>query len=141
MRPWLFAASLVLVVSACSKHAAPPPPPPSADVASSAPADLVDPSFIGRVWMSTTPRSPRGSMIVFLPDKTLLMDSCFETYRLSQWGIVGEDRIRWIEDTIPIEAQVIVRGKHELRLHVAGRDDEQTYTSASVPYVCPDMPR
>lgn len=79
-------------------------------------------------------------MIVFLPDRTLLIDSCFETYRLSKWGVVG-DKIRWLEDSIPIEAEVSVRGRNEMRLHVVGQEQEQTYIAASVPYVCPDMPR
>lgn len=97
-------------------------------------------AFIGRVWVSAMPGAALGSIVVFLPDGTLLMDSCFETFRLSQWGVAG-DKIRWLEDTIPIEAEVSVRGKDELRLQVAGQDREQTYISASVPYVCPDMPR
>jgi hypothetical protein len=68
------------------------------------------------------------------------MDSCFETFRLSKWGVAG-DRIRWLEDTIPIEAEVSMPSKGELRLRIAGRDRDQTYIAASVPYLCPDMPR
>jgi hypothetical protein len=68
------------------------------------------------------------------------MDSCFEAYRISKWGVAG-DRIRWLEDTIPIEAQVELRGRNELVLRIAGQDREQTYVAAAVPYVCPDMPR
>lgn len=78
--------------------------------------------------------------MVFLPDRTLLMDSCFETYRLSQWG-VADDKIRWIEDTIPIEAEVVTPSKDELILRIAGLDREQRYIAANVPYVCPDMPK
>jgi hypothetical protein len=144
MRALLTAASIVVALFGCSKPAPTPAPPSVAQAAApsdSAPADLADPSFIGRVWMSSKLRAPRGSMLVFLPDKTLLMDSCFETYRLSKWGIVGEDRIRWIEDTIPIEAQVIVEGEKGLRLRIAGREEDETYFAASVPYICPDMPR
>ena len=144
MRNQLTASLLLLALLGCSRPAPPAPPAPAANAqtppAESAPADLADPSFIGRVWMSTKPGSARGSMLVFLPDKTLMVDSCFETYRLSKWGVVGEDRIRWIEDTIPIEAQVVVEGPHALRLRIAGHDDH-TYISASVPYVCPDMPK
>jgi hypothetical protein len=140
MRSWLWVVSLAL--AACSKTPAPPPAAQSKAAADeSAPAELADPSFIGKVWMSTTGHQPRGSMLVFLPDKTLLMDSCFETYRLSKWGIVAEDRIRWIEETIPIEAQIIVEPPHGLRLRIAGRDEDETFMAASVPYTCPDMPR
>lgn len=78
--------------------------------------------------------------MVFLPDRTLLMDSCFETYRVSKWGVAG-DRIRWLEDTIPIEAEVITPSKDELTLRIAGLDREQTYIAMTDPYTCPDMPR
>lgn len=97
-------------------------------------------AFIGRVWVSATRGAAPGTILVFLPDGTLLMDSCFETFRLSQWGVAG-DHVRWLEDTIPVEATVSLRGRNELRLGVVGRDEEQVYIAASAPYVCPDMPR
>ena len=79
-------------------------------------------------------------MLIFMPDRTLVMDSCFETYRLSKWGVAGE-RIRWLEDTIPIEAAVEMPRPTQLVLRVAGRDEEESFTTAIVPYVCPDMPK
>lgn len=112
----------------------------SSQAAASELAEPPDPRFIGRVWVSTKPGSPRGSMLVFLPDRSLLMDSCWETYRISKWGVAGE-RIRWLEDTIPIEADVQMRGKDQLTLQIAGRDEVETFVAASVPFVCPDMPR
>lgn len=130
------ASILLLMLALCACSRAPSPPPATV----SAPEAQPDPAFVGRVWVSTTPGSARGSIIVFLPDRTLLMDSCFETFRLSKWGVAG-DKIRWLEDTIPIEAAVSVRGKDELRLQIVGQDREQSYVAASVPYVCPDMPR
>lgn len=96
--------------------------------------------FIGRVWIATTPGVARGAMLIFLPDRSLVMDSCFETYRISKWGVAG-DNIRWIEDTIPIEAKVTLAGPNELTLRIAGQDRDQTYVAASPPYLCPDMPR
>lgn len=112
-----------------------------AATAPSATATLpADGRFVGRIWISTTQGRPLGSMIVFLPDRTLLMDSCFETYRVSEWGVAG-DRIRWREDTIPIEADVSLPGKDELTLRIAGQDKVQTYIAASAPYVCPEMPK
>jgi hypothetical protein len=141
-----FSPLLALIVSACGGSQAPSQPAAAqaAAPASSAETSELDepanPAFIGRVWIATTPGSPRGSILVFLPDRTLLMDSCFETFRLSKWGVAGE-RIRWLEDTIPIEAEVATPSKDELRLRIAGRDRDQTYVAASVPYLCPDMPR
>src|SRR5688572_6277005 len=58
-------------------------------------ADYGLPSFVGKIWMTATYGQPRGSVRIFLPDKTLLMDSCFETYRIVEWGVVSENTIRW----------------------------------------------
>jgi hypothetical protein len=143
---WAVVAVLGLNV-ACSKSPAPAqpaPPPSSPPVAEASAADDLgqpaDPRFIGKIWISTTQGHPRGSMLIFLPDRSLLMDSCFETYRISKWGAEG-DRIRWIEDSIPIEATLSMPNDDELRLQVAGQDRVQSYITATVPYVCPDMPR
>jgi hypothetical protein len=78
--------------------------------------------------------------MIFLPDRTMLMGSCAEPYRLSKWGVAG-DKIRWIEDTIPIEAKVAIPRPNQLTLEVTGQDHEQSFVLASAPYVCPDMPR
>lgn len=121
-----------------SPPAAAQPPPPSG--AATAGDEPVNPAFIGRVWRATDRGVPLGSIIVFLPDRTLLMDSCFETYRVSRWGVAG-DRIRWLEDTIPIEAEVVSPSKDELTLRIAGQDRVQTYVAMTDPYTCPDMPR
>jgi hypothetical protein len=145
------AASLALALFglvACSKPpapppAAPPPPPPADSSTAAAESELgqpSDPRFIGKIWVSTTPGHARGSLLIFLPDRSLLMDSCFETYRISQWGAAG-DRIRWVEDAIPIEATISLPNDNELRLQVAGQDNTQSYVSATVPFVCPDMPK
>lgn len=130
----LAALSVVLILSACSDDA-PPAAAPDAKL-----AEPANPAFVGKVWISTTPGAPLGSMLIFMPDRTLVMDSCFETYRLSKWGVAGE-RIRWLEDTIPIEAAVEMPRPHQLILKVAGQDQEQSYATANVPYVCPDMPK
>lgn len=139
------AAIALLGTAACSKAPAPAqtaPPPPVAQVPSPNEelGQPADPRFIGKIWVSTTPGHARGSLLIFLPDRSLLMDSCFETYRISTWGAEG-DRIRWIEDTIPIEAVLSMPGEDELRLQLAGQEHVQSYVSATVPYVCPDMPR
>ena len=139
----------MLTLCACGGPQAPPQPAAAAAPTPAAPAQAAqasdrdeptNPAFIGRVWRSTERSSPLGSIIVFLPDRTLLMDSCFETYRISKWGAAG-DRIRWIEDTIPIEATVSMQDDNNLRLQIVGQDNVQSYVTATVPYVCPDMPR
>lgn len=132
MRTMLIAAMFTL--AACGR-------PPDAPAPAAAQRDEPpNKDFIGRVWIATTPGAARGSMLIFLPDRSLLMDSCFETYRISQWGVAG-DNSRWLEDTIPIEAHVTLPSRNEMTLRIAGRDRDQTYVAASVPYLCPDLPR
>lgn len=140
------ALKIILVASMCTLAAcgrtshAPTPTAPAAAASASERDEPPNQDFIGRVWISTTPGAPRGSMLIFLPDRSLVMDSCFETYRISQWGVAGEN-IRWLEDTIPIEAKVTLPSRNEMTLRIAGQDRDQTFVSASVPYLCPDMPR
>ena len=138
----------MLTLCACGGPSAPPQPaaaaaPPAATRAPAAQAsdrdDPSNPAFIGRIWKSTERSSPLGSIVVFLPDRTLLMDSCFETYRISQWGVAG-DRIRWLEDTVPIEAEVVTPTPDELTLRI-GQGREHRYIAITDPYTCPDMPR
>jgi len=128
---------LLALLAGCGRDQ-PAPAATSATTASA--AEPADPPFVGKVWISATPGHAVGSMLIFLPDRTLVMDSCFETYRLTKWGIAGE-HIRWLEDTIPIEAAVEMPRPNELVLRIAGRDREQTYFTARVPFTCPDMPK
>lgn len=135
----------LLALCACGGGSLPAPAQPAAANPPAAGAgaerdEPANPAFIGRVWRATSRGGPLGSIIVFLPDRTLLMDSCFETYRVSKWGVAG-DRIRWIEDTIPIEAEVVTPSPNELTLRIAGQDRQQTYVAMTDPYTCPDMPR
>jgi hypothetical protein len=136
-----FACLTAAALSGCEQPepAAPAAQTPAGDA--EAGADYGLPPFVGKIWMSTTFGQPRGSMRIFLPDNTLLMDSCFETYRIVEWGVISEDTIRWREDTVPVQAQYTQRTPDSLTLKIAGADEVQTYVEASVPYVCPDMPR
>lgn len=112
-------------------------PAPSSDV--NEPVPPANGAFLSRIWISTTPGSSRGSIIVFLPNHTLLLASCFEPFRLSEWGSSGES-IRWIEDAIPIQAEVSMHGKDALHLKIAGMEQTRSYVAAEVPYACPDRP-
>ena len=138
MKTTIIAAAVLTVLSACDRSD--PPAPASTATPSSAHPQPKDPAFVGKVWISSTPGKPLGSMLIFMPDRTLVMDSCFETYRLSKWGVAGE-RIRWLEDSIPIEASVEMPRPNNLILRVAGQDHDQSFVTATVPYVCPDMPK
>jgi hypothetical protein len=135
MKRTLFFA-LFALTTACHRE-----PPAAAALAPTPPlAQPKNPDFVGKIWISTTPGHALGTMLIFLPDRTLVMDSCHETYRLTQWGVAGE-HIRWLEDTVPIEAAVEMPGKDALILRIRGIREAQSYVTASVPYVCPDMPK
>jgi len=140
-RQWVrccFGAGL-LMLAACGQRTAAPrqaaPAQPAAELGQPA-----DPSFIGRVWLDTTPGSARGSIMIFLEDRTLVQDSCFETFRLSKWGAEG-NLIRWQEDSLPVEAEIVLPRPDQLILKVRGLEREQSFVTPSVPYLCPDMPR
>lgn len=130
----------LLLLSACNQR-------PSSSPVSQAPApadatgDEAMPAFVGRIWVSVTPGHARGSILVFLPNKSMLRDSCFETFRVSEWGIISDTRIRWREETVPIEAEYSQPTADELILKPVGLNRQENYVSISVPYVCPDMPR
>jgi hypothetical protein len=99
------------------------------------------PAFVGSVWVSTTPGKARGSIMVFLPNKTMLIDSCFEGFRVVDWGVIDANRIRWREDTVPIEAEYSQLSPDVLQLKPVGTNESNSYVRATVPYVCPEMPK
>ncbi len=109
-----------------------------------APQDaLRQPQFVSKVWLATDPSAAPGTLRIFLPNGTLLMDSCGETYRLAEWRTVGERRLEWTEDTARIEAQItrLTDDELQLRLQLVGEAKDEAYRVAKTPMVCPDMPR
>ena len=139
----LLTSFAMLALCACSGGSSAPAQPAAAQsqpAAATKDDDPVNPAFVGRLWRSLDRGAPLGSIIIFLPDRTLLMDSCFETYRVSKWGVAG-DRIRWLEDTVPLEAEVVTPSADELILKIAGQNREQRYMAMTDPYTCPDMPK
>ena len=106
-----------------------------------APVEVVqERSFVGKTWLSTDSSAPLGTIRIFLPDGTLLMDSCGETYRLARWTSMNDTRLAWEEDTARIEADVTQAAADvlELRLHLRSEVKVERYRLARVPYVCPD---
>jgi len=101
---------------------------------------LQERSFVGKTWLSTESSAPLGTIRIFLPDGTLLMDSCGETYRLARWTSMNDTRIAWEEDTSRIEADVTQAAADvlELRLHLRSEVKVERYRLAKIPYVCPD---
>lgn len=82
-------------------------------------------------------------MRIFLPDGSLVMDSCWETYRLARWKSIDSGRIEWNEDGARIEAAILqaTADTLRLRLQLKGETKDEAYRLAQSPFVCPDMPR
>jgi hypothetical protein len=116
---------------------------PPANSARPETARETQPEFVGKAWMSTNPSDVRGTLRIFLPDGTLIMDSCWETYRLAQWQMTGDRQIEWQEDTARIAAEItqLTDERLQLRLRLTGGLREENYRRVSPPFVCPDMPR
>ena len=142
----LLVAIAIVMTGACDRSTAPaeaqpPSATPVADSATDTPATPT-PSFTDRVWLRADAGSAPGAMQVDLSDGTLISDSCFETYRLSSWRQDG-DQVMWSEDGVEIRARVASAdaGALTLQIHLPAGDEEQRFAAATVPYVCPDMPR
>ena len=99
--------------------------------------------LLNKVWVQQGETASPGTMQIFLADGTLVSDSCWETYRLSKWQQVSETAISWEEDGMTINADISSITADELVLSLKLGDDvvEQRFAPATVPTVCPDMPR
>jgi hypothetical protein len=108
-------------------------------------APMIGASLTEKFWVqSEEDAGLPGSMVLFLSEGTMLQDSCWETYRLSNWKMTGEDSLSWQEDTMTIEADIVELNEAELilALHLVGDETvEKRYTASPVPFLCPDMPR
>ena len=101
--------------------------------------DLTD-----RVWVKAGDETALPGVIrIFLSDGTLVQDSCWETHRLSAWQRAGENALSWSEDGMDIKADIVTLTADELvlSLKLIGGDVEERYTPATVPYLCPDIPK
>lgn len=101
-----------------------------------------DNPLLNRVWVrqDNDDQLP-GVMHIFLADGTMVSDSCWETYRLSNWQQLSDTEIAWDEDGMTINADIASLTSEELvlNLKLVGGDEEQRFAPASVPYLCPDM--
>lgn len=98
--------------------------------------------LVDRVWTKADGDLP-GVMKIFLSDGTLVQDSCWETHRLSAWELTSDTALKWNEDGMDINADIVSLTDAELVLSLKLGDDavEEKYVTATVPYVCPDMPK
>ena len=98
--------------------------------------------LLNKVWVrADADVTLPGPMQIFLADGTLVSDSCWETYRLSKWQQVSDSAISWDEDGMTINADIASLTETELVLSLKLGSDvqEQRFTTATVPYLCPDM--
>jgi len=96
-----------------------------------------------RVWTKADDNGLPGVMKIFLSDGTLVQDSCWETHRLDRWELTSDTALKWNEDSIEIAADIVSLSDAELvlNLKLRGGDQEEKYVAATVPYLCPDMPK
>jgi hypothetical protein len=139
---------VIMLSGACDRSAPPatlatPPSTAASDVTAASDAVPAQPPFTNRTWMRAGQMAAPGAMQIFLSDGTLVSDSCWETYRLSRWQTDPDGRLLWQEDGIDIRAAVVSVNSDELVLQMefASGSEQHRYVAATVPYVCPDMPR
>jgi len=96
-----------------------------------------------RVWTKAEEDGLPGVMKIFLSDGTLVQDSCWETHRLDKWELTSDTALKWNEDSMDINADIVslTDGELVLNLKLKGGDQEEKYVAATVPYLCPDMPK
>ena len=101
------------------------------------------PGLTNRVWTKADDSGLPGVMRIFLSDGTLVQDSCWETHRLSTWELVSATSLKWNEDGVDIAADIVSLTDAELvlSLKLVGGAVKERYVTATVPYLCPDMPR
>jgi len=96
-----------------------------------------------RVWTKADDAGLPGVVKIFLSDGTLVQDSCWETHRLDKWELTSDSALKWNEDSIQIDADIVSLSDAELvlNLKLKGGDQEEKYVAAAVPYLCPHMPK
>lgn len=137
MRGAVIGATLALSLAACARSDLPIPPIPGLGLGTSEEAEIT-----GRVWLDITPGAPSGAFLAFLPDGTLIQDSCGETWRLSPWRRVDPTTLVWEEDGTTIKAQIAIAGDDELALLIAPDGGvapamSRQYRAARAPMLCP----
>jgi hypothetical protein len=106
--------------------------------------DVTDTDLTNRVWVKAGDEAALPGVIkIFLSDGTLVQDSCWETHRLDKWELTSDTALKWSEDSMDIAADIVSLSDAELvlNLKLKGGDQEEKYVAATVPYLCPDMPK
>lgn len=142
----------LLMLAACSRPAEEPPAtPPTPVAAAAAPAPQPEPAadtrrqLLNHVWELTSPEGrPPRSIYVFLPDGSLLMTSCVETYRIASWKLDAGKQIEIREDAQTRYLAAITEltdSTLKLKLNLISEEIELGFRKAEPQTVCPDLPR
>ena len=99
--------------------------------------------IVNHVWVRSDSTGLPGVTRTFLSDGTLVMDSCWEMFQLVKWHAESDSVVLWQEGTAEVRATILgpIGETLTLRLDLPDGSQEQHYRRASVPYICPDMPR
>ena len=128
--------ALLIVTAATAMSCTATPPPAQAP-----PQQLV---LLNKVWRVTAPTGkPIGSMYLFLPDGTLLMTSCVETYRLAKWSANADGTLTITEDAATTYRATYQAADRTAKLTFALKNDQMSVDLrvAETPFVCPDLRR
>lgn len=137
MRPTLLAAALLASLAGCAGSGVPGLPGAGGDAFS---REVVE----NRVWIGEGADVPAGMLRAFLPDGTLVMTSCVETYRLAPWRWYDARTLVWEEDGRSLRATVAEADEDALLLLVdlgGGETLTQRFRAARAPVVCPGFSR
>jgi hypothetical protein len=130
------ASALILIAAVATSCTATPPPAP--------PTPSQQTVLLNKVWRVTAPAGkPLGSMYVFLPDGTLLMTSCVETYRLAKWSANADGTLTITEDAATSYRATYQAADRTAKLTFALKNDQMSVDLrvAEPPFVCPDLRR
>ncbi len=137
-------AAIFALLTLWGVGAAPCVPAFAEETATDAASDTEGDTLTDRVWVKAGDEAELPGVIrIFLSDGTMVQDSCWETHRLSAWHKDGEAALSWDEDGMEIKADIVTLTADELvlSLKLTDGDLEERYTPATVPYVCPDIPK
>jgi hypothetical protein len=102
---------------------------------------------IWRVTKAPT-KPPLGSILIFLPNGTLLETSCVETYRIAAWSADKNDPRKFsvVEDRQPAYNAAILELndatlRFEQQLIRSKEKQELTFSAVNEEFVCPDLPK
>ena len=125
--------SLAFLLSACAQGGG-----------AASPDAAVEPApterFANIAWAQDDPAAAPGSFRIFLADGSLVMDSCYETYRVARWRATGAATLAWMEDASVIAARIedLTDDRMTLVLTLANEEATRSFTRIKGEILCPE---